>query len=840
MGNVSSGSRDEDSKSSVSMHYPSNVSNNGGSNSNSSSPSNSGRKFSRGRMNFLTGTNQVAVTTMTNSNQVAETPRSGDPLNTSRSNSPLMIGTSSSSSNNNNINYHHQPSTSNGSSGTFVHHQYSSSGGSTFHHHTSSMISSSSSDHTIIPIQLQSVESLQLITELYYSVYLPHDWKVQLLQYGSSNSNNISNYSPQQQQLNNVNNSNNNNNINISQSPPSSSSSSSSSSPSSASLQPPTPVNTNSLTNSPANNNQLSTTQVNSQQQNGATTTTSNTNNNIQQKIFFSSYDRNFEKDFLEIYVTFSPHSIEKEAQLAIEDIQELSRNYDSSNSCSSSGGNNNLHRTPSSSMMRQVSVVAASPSPSSPSSSSSSSHSTMLEPKLVKGITHVVDKHIQPEKKALYFIIQFHHELLPQKLLYKKIYFIQDSNGLLYCLMLTTTRRESENILGYSLNLTVPTKGLLIPSINIQQELFNNGNGTPPTSTNHDDISKLTVSPPSSNRNSGNLSRSSSNTSGLVDSVDKTADCTSPNNDIISKRKNSNTIAQNNSKKMKKRLSAAFSSIGGSMFEDEDAAEIFSSNLVYSNNNIPPIDGAAWIDILVKEFFTVKSISDLKRKTSNLDGDGIVLSVPMCFIPSLRIEADACSGEDEMVRHFGVGDFGKRSQDYKLILYHPIQYLANKNPNQTRSRETLENVFVTYVNFGNTTYKNRIEDYGAQASNFTGVSMENSGSLLEQFYSTTFKEQVLKTCTIVSVKNVDYEVSLYSQQSNSEVDSTEGEVPTLKAKIVELASTTYSGHTLKKVCYLVERNARVWIFTYTSTSNLIAREIFEVMMSEVKYYKLV
>src|SRR3989338_1058052 len=96
MGNVSSG-RDEDS--SVANLYSSSAGNS------PTSSSGGRRKPSRiGRTNFLIGTNQVAVTTMTNSTQVADTPRSDISTNTINSarggNSPITIGTQT-------LNYQH-------------------------------------------------------------------------------------------------------------------------------------------------------------------------------------------------------------------------------------------------------------------------------------------------------------------------------------------------------------------------------------------------------------------------------------------------------------------------------------------------------------------------------------------------------------------------------------------------------------------------------------------------------------------------------------------------------------------------------------------------------------
>nr|CAG4709327.1 unnamed protein product [Naegleria fowleri] len=698
-------------------------------------------------------------------------------------------------------------------------------------------------------VEIPNRETLQHFTDYYYSMCVPNDWRVEV--YGGRGGGIVirggqptANHSTTNTNKNSINNSNNNNSIHT-------------------------------------NNNNTTPTSVNQTAEVHPYSTTNNSNHSSQavtgnstscqmfhgQKIYFSSYDKNVEKDFIEIYVTFSPNDIEKEAKLAIDDINQMGKQEsDDYFGSLKDQTTNSLKRLPSSPTIRQGMSQM----------SQQAGFSRVIEPKIVKGITHVIGKKIQPEKKALYFVMQFRHELLPQKLLYKKIYFIQEGNGIIYCLTLTTTRREPEDVIGYtSTHITdVTTNSPLltsrenqsarsarsssIPAIYIESHACHTSQDSPTSVTSH------------SNRHSKNLSllATLSTSGGGFDSSNSVQSSPSMNGDHNSntlstnsqpnsarKRNSSSGSATTSKKTFMKMVTSALST---SAIESDNGDEMsiltglipslypsMSQQQQQSTSQPQLIDGGVWSDILVRELFVGKSLNELKRKTSNMDGEGVIIHVPICFIPSLKLETD---GEQEIIKHYGISDFGKRKQDYKLILYHPIQYLTREQYLKSTKEEMVENIFVTYVDFvKKKSEKNLIEFYltGDACGNCAQLEKEiasltrnefekNSGKLLNYFYDNIFKEKVKKSCSILKEKDMEFYSSSESNQEGNNSIFTKPIV--LKAKYLELDGNTYFGNTLKKQCCLVERNFKIWIFTYSSTSNLIASEAFHAILSEIKY----
>ena len=568
-----------------------------------------------------------------------------------------------------------------------------------------------------------------------------------------------------------------------------------------------------------------------------------------QQKIFFSPFDKGYEKDFLEIYVSYTPYPIEKEAQFTIDDIVNPRSNQQGEDS------NNNNQSW----------------------SGASTKINKLIEPKIVKGITPVHDKIIQPEKRALYFTVQFQHELLPNKILYKKVYFIQDTNGLSYCLMLTTTRKEPDNVIGYTLSTTPRIAGNIYS--NIQQPTSPNTSLSSLNSTNSSNSgNNLNVSSSSSSTSLDGMGNNQGSQSRSPSSLTPTTTNTTVNHDqqpnLLSTSKQDSTSSptprktsggstsppNGTIKNVRKRLSTAFSgfsSVDTSTSEDDPFFESrMRSNSVGASSSAPQvpdsIDGPAWVDILVRELLVVRSIPELPRKTADLDDSGVVLSVPLCFIPSLKLDVGMCGCEEEIKRHFGIADLGKRGTDFKLLLYHPIQFLAK---GQMVKEAMIENFFITYVKIdpANTTTSqsdvipptprtqtvqnmNMLKHYTEDvASENLDITTENTGNLLDRFYDNVFMEKIKKWCTIVSSKDVMYSVET-TEDSGSEVSENVSPSIQLNGKYIELETTTYGGETLKKLCCLVERKNRIWIYVYSSTNNLIAREVFDNMLSEIKY----
>ncbi|KAG2374158.1 hypothetical protein C9374_010995 [Naegleria lovaniensis] len=605
------------------------------------------------------------------------------------------------------------------------------------------------------------------------------------------------------------------------------------------------------------------------------------------QKIYFSTYDKNVEKDFIEIYVTFSPNDIEKEAKLAIDDIHQMgqqenheddyfgrhsSHSLQNQTHASQTLTTNHLKRMPSSHAIRQGMSQM----------SQQAGFSRVIEPKIVKGITHVIGKKIQPEKKALYFIMQFRHELLPQKLLYKKIYFIQEGNGIIYCLTLTTTRREPEDVIGYTSVTPSPlltsrenqsarsARSSSIPAIHIESHTChspsNSSSVTPPTTHSKNLSLSVTSVAFESNSSTSNSANSSPNLNGEPTSNNNNTTLTTvSNSQPNSARKRNSSSGSAPKKTFMKMVTSALST---SAIESDSGDEMtiltgFIPSVLYHSVNSqsmasqqqsqPVLDGGVWSDILVRELFVGKSLKELKRKTSNMDGEGVIIHVPICFIPSLRLETD---GEQEIIKHYGISDFGKRKEDYKLLLYHPIQYLS-RGPYSTKE-EMVENIFVTHVDFvlkhTTTVYekKNLIEFYWnadvcgncekleEEITLLTMPTEKNSGKLLNFFYERIFKEKVKKSFTLLNEKSMEFSSVMNHQSVDSNLgNNTSIITPQMtmhKAKYLELDGNTYFGNTLKKQCCLVERNFKIWIFTYSSTNNLIASEAFHTILSEIKY----
>ncbi|KAL9656802.1 hypothetical protein ABK040_007005 [Willaertia magna] len=446
------------------------------------------------------------------------------------------------------------------------------------------------------------------------------------------------------------------------------------------------------------------------------------------QKIFYSSFDHDVEKDFLEIYIIFTPNSIEKEAQLTIEDIL---------NPVGSNG--------------------------------------RLINPVLIKNITPINDKHIQPEKSALYFILQFQHELLPNKLLYKKVYFIQDKDGLVFCLMLTTTRRDGANPYVYY-----------------------------PTTYNNNSL-----------QSSPNKMQLSPNT----------------NSNVLLNGSNNNFLSTTPERVPKRKLSASLSiSSASDSLENEDMPFRLTSNnsSPSSSNTVCNIDGNNWLDFLVRERLTVKSITELPRKTAEIDSNGIVLlSVPICFIPSLSLDAANYTLNDEIKRHLGIDDFGKGSSDFKLILFHPIQFLSK---GKMSKEETVENIFITFIKLEVT--ENNYNNLLTNANEYLSNWLNDDKSILEHFYEDVFKKRISSYCSIVEERDFTVNVDKDEETITNEMNANHK----LVAKRIELSTTTFGGQTLKKICVLVERKKHIWLFTYSSTNNFIAIDSFESILSEIKF----